>query len=555
MGAMTEIVGLEDAGEFFAPASTDMIDGLVGQYRAMRSRIEQVAALVTGETAGAISYFLDGNSSPDRSAPSVDRLFQVGGAVKALDSAYWSKALQLTDVLNYMPQARRDAWNRQLTAWRDSRYEEGKKPEDDLPPFEEETVRSTLLALLNMRSQFLAERVDGIFRGLSGEHVTNSPAAFGKRMIVGYVLNDYWSANHGKCGLINDLRCVIAKFMGRDEPGYSASEGLINTLKGRWGEWVSVDGGALRIRLYKKGTAHIEVHPDMAWRLNMVLSHIYPMAIPPEFRQKPKRKPKEVELIQRPLPFAVINVLASLKQATRAIKQEGNWRQPYRHENVQNALKYDHYGQVDKHVIAEARGVLESIGGVWASEGWWQFDYHPGDVIAEIVASGCVPDKKAHQFYPTPASLAQRAVDLAEIGLDHECLEPSAGTGSLADLMPTERTTCVEISGLHHKVLEAKGHRVIWNDFLPWASGRAAEGKTFDRVVMNPPFDRGQWQSHVEHAAGLLGQEGRLVAILPSGARNSFTLPGFSLQWHGSFDNQFPGASVSVVILVAERQP
>lgn len=146
MGAMTEIVGLEDAGEFFAPASTDMIDGLVGQYRAMRSRIEQVAALVTGETAGAISYFLDGNSSPDRSAPSVDRLFRVGGAVKALDSAYWSKALQLTDVLNYMPQARRDAWNRQLTAWRDSRYEEGKKPEDDLPPFEEETVRSTLPA-------------------------------------------------------------------------------------------------------------------------------------------------------------------------------------------------------------------------------------------------------------------------------------------------------------------------------------------------------------------------------------------------------------------------
>lgn len=53
---------------------------------------------------------------------------------------------------------------------------------------------------------------------------------------------------------------------------------------------------------------------------------------------------------------------------------------------------------------------------------------------------------------------------------------------------------------------------------------------------------------------GLLGQDGRLVAILPSGARNSFTLPGFSLQWHGPFDNQFPGASVSVVILVAERQ-
>lgn len=543
MGAMTDIVGLEDAGEFFAPASTDLIDGLVGQYRSMRVKIEQIAAMVNGETAGAMSYFLNGNGRDSRyGTPSVERLFEVSGAVGALNSAYWSKAMQLTDVLNYMPQARRDEWNKSIS-------------EQTCPEFEDETVRATLQGLLAQRHQFLAERVDGIFRGLSGEHVTNSPAAFGKRMIVGYVLNDSWSANYGKCGLINDLRCVIAKFMGRDEPGYSASEGLINALKGRWGEWIPVDGGAMKIRLYKKGTAHIEVHPDMAWRLNSTLAAIYPLAIPPEFRQKPKRKPKEVDLIQRPLPFAVINVLASMKPATRTIKQEGNWRQPYRHEKVSNALQYDHYGAVDKHVLAEVCSVLESIGGVKSTEGWWQFDYHPGDVIADIVASGCVPDQKAHQFYPTPASLAQRSVDLAEIGLNHECLEPSAGTGGLADLMPTERTTCVEISGLHHKVLEAKGHRVVWNDFLTWASGRAADGKTFDRIVMNPPFDRGQWQAHVEHAAGLLKQGGRLVAILPSGARNSLTLPGFLLQWHGPFDNQFPGASVSVVILVAERQP
>lgn len=543
MGTMIELIELEAEGEFFAPAATDMIDWLVGQYRATREKIEQIAATITGDTAWAISYFLDGNGKDGgrHGVPTVERLFQIDGAVAALNADYWSKAMQLTDVLNYMPQARRDEWNKSIT-------------EHTCPDFEDETVRATLQGLLAQRHQFLAERVDGIFRGLSGEHVTNSPAAFGKRMIVGYVLNDYWSANHSKCGLINDLRCVIAKFMGRDEPGYSASDGLIRSLKGRWGEWVQVDGGALKVRLYKKGTAHIEVHPDMAWRLNMVLSHLYPMAIPPEFRQKPKRKPKEVELIQRPLPFAVINVLASMKPATRTIKQEGNWRQPYRHEKVSNALQYDHYGKADKHVIAEVRSVLESIGGVWANEGWWQFDYHPSEVIDEIVASGCVPDQKAHQFYPTPTSLAQRAIDLAEIGPDHECLEPSAGTGSLADLLPTERTTCVEISGLHHKVLEAKGHRVVWNDFLPWASGRIAEGKSFDRIVMNPPFDRVQWKAHVEHAAGLLKKEGRLVAILPSGARNSFTFSGFSLQWHGPFDNEFAGTSVSVVILIAERK-
>lgn len=539
MGAMTDIIGLEDAGEFFAPASTDLIDGLVGQYRSMRVKIEQIAAMVTGETAGAMSYFLDGNGRDSRyGTPSVERLFEVSGAVAALNSAYWSKAMQLTDVLNYMPQARRDEWNKSIS-------------EQTCPEFEDETVRATLQGLLAQRHQFLAERVDGIFRGLSGEHVTNSPAAFGKRMIVGYVLNDYWSANHGKCGLINDLRCVIAKFMGRDEPGYSASEGLINALKGRWGEWVPVDGGAMKIRLYKKGTAHIEVHPDMAWRLNSTLAAIYPMAIPPEFRQKPKRKPKEVELIQRPLPFAVINILASMKQATRAIKQDGNWRQPYRHENVQNALKYDHYGQVDKHVLAEACNVLESIGGVKSTEGWWQFDYHPGDVIAGIVASGCVPDQKAHQFYPTPEKVAAIAAEIAVIEPHHLCLEPSAGTGGLADHMPKEQTRCIEVSKLRCDVLTAKGYDVTHADFIEWSSKTLDR---FDRIVMNPPFDQGRWQAHLEAAASLLKPHGRLVAILPAGANGKDVLPGFNCWFPQTFDNEFAGTSVSVVILVAEAK-
>lgn len=535
MGAI-EIFPVDEAfGDFFAPVSTDLISSLVAQYVGTRQRIDQIAETVTGEVAGAMHYFLEGNGRDNRyGTPAVAQLFAKDGAIAALNSAYWSKAMQLTDVLNYMPQARRDEWNKSIT-------------EKTCPEFEEETVRNTLTGLLNMRSQFLAERVDGIFRGLSGEHVTNSPAAFGKRMIVGYVLNEYWHSTSSKCGLINDLRCVIAKFMGRDEPNCRASEGLINTLKGRWGEWVTVDGGALKIRLYKKGTAHIEVHPDMAWRLNATLAAMYPLAIPPEFRTKPKRKAKEIQLIQRPLPFAVIDILAQMKQATRTIKQD-NFRHPFRYEKVANALKYDHY-EADKHAVSEAATVLESIGGVRTTEGWWQFDYTPGEVIAGIVASGCIPDDKAHQFYPTPEALATRAVELAQIGPDDVCLEPSAGTAGLADLMPKDRTRCIEVSELRCSILSAKGFTMVsCADFLTLPAQQR-----YDRVVMNPPFDRGQWQAHVEHAAASLKPYGRLVAILPSSAKSKDVLPGWKCEWHGPFNNQFPGASVSVVILVAER--
>jgi hypothetical protein len=348
--------------EFFAPASTDAIYRLVAEYQMNRKRIDELAGLVSGDLGGVVHYFIEGNAGEDRfqRALYVDRLFQTEKAIKALDAAYWSKALQMTDVMNVMPQARRDQWNKQLTAWKDSHYKPGVKPEDDLPPFDESIVRDSLLALLNMRTQFFAERVDGIFRGLSGEHVTNSPAAFGKRMIVGYVLTEYHSENYSKCGLINDLRCVIAKFMGRDEPGYGASASLIRQLKGHWGEWVVIDGGALKIRVYKKGTAHIEVHPDMAWRLNGVLAHLYPMAIPPEFRTKPKKKAKEFQMIQRPLPFSVIEILANTGQACRH-EASGNWRQPYSRIEIKNALEFG-FADKDKAAFPEAVAIIESIG-------------------------------------------------------------------------------------------------------------------------------------------------------------------------------------------------
>lgn len=52
----------------------------------------------------------------------------------------------------------------------------------------------------------------------------------------------------------------------------------------------------------------------------------------------------------------------------------------------------------------------------------------------------------------------------------------------------------------------------------------------------------------------MLADDGRLVAILPSGARNKDVLPGWNVEWSKVFDNEFAGTSVSVVILAATRK-
>ena len=558
MNAVVDMSDFDIASQFFAPTSTDMVQGLVAEYRRDRQRIAEVVKFAESDTLkGVWHYFAAGNADENRGRTSltnsVEQAFREAGAVGVLNATYWNRALELTDVYDAMPQARRSQWHEQM------RTPEGRKghgSEPDLPPlpdFEEETVRSTLLGLLNSRARFLAERVDGIFRALSGEHVTNSPAAFSKRMIIGHLVSSYGTTTD-RVGFINDLRCVIARFMGRDELNWDASTRVVERARReRRGEWVTLDGGALRLRAYKCGTAHLEVHPDMAWRLNCVLAQLYPMAIPAEFRQKPKKRPKDFVMMGRPLPFAVVAALEGLETAYSFVENTGQdaWRNKYRREEIRNGLQ-PRNGWGKSAVTEEAERVLAYVGGVKTKNDrggeYFAFDYNPREVIADIICSGCLPDQKAHQYYPTPEILAQVAVEMAQIGPDDICLEPSAGTGGLADLMPKDRTYCVEISKLHSKVLEGKGFNVITGDFLKWD----AKGP-FDRIVMNPPFASGRWQSHLEHAAGMLAPGGRLVAILPSGAKNKDVLPGWTVEWSKVFDNEFAGASVSVVIVAATR--
>lgn len=180
---MTELLQFEviddDQPTFFAPVASDLVDTLVGQYDAMRKRIEHVGDFMSEQiNSSVMSYFIEGNRDKDQGRLAINaiQMFNVEGAVRALNSGYWAKALALTDVFDAMPQKRRDEWNASIS-------------EHKTPDFLEDTVRSTLASLLSQRTQFLAERVDGIFRGLSGEHVTNAPEAFGKRMILSRALD------------------------------------------------------------------------------------------------------------------------------------------------------------------------------------------------------------------------------------------------------------------------------------------------------------------------------------------------------------------------------
>jgi len=517
------------------------LEALFAEYRAKCQAIKQIAAYVA-ENEGAMSYFLDGARVEKKMGGwSVLNVFDKEPALRSLDALYWSRAMQLTDVLEHMPAIRRNRWHEMIEKHFTPRRNEHdvqvcdahhKPIMDPIPPFERESVLATLQDQIAARQGYLAERVDGLFRALSGEHVTNAPQGFRKRMIISGVIGWYGTLNSDIMNYIHDLRCVIGKFMGRDVPHAWVTQDDLNQLKSssHYGHWRIFDGGAWKLRLYKKGTAHMEIAPEMAYRLNQILAWMHPMAIPAEFRTKPTKKKKEFQMVHDLVPFEVLAELATMRSAYGSKKDQTG-----------KTLASD-FSQ--KSLTKVTVSVLEYLGGVKETDGIWRFDYPVKYVIAEIIRTGMLPEQKSHQFYPTPVGLAEEAVAWAEIGPEHAVLEPEAGQGGIADHLPKERTTCVEISPLHCKVLESKGFNTIQGDFLEWMPAQR-----WDRIVMNPPYADGRAEAHLRKAASLLQPGGILVAVLPAGFSGKTVIEDVAHEYSSVRGGEFKGASISVVLL------
>lgn len=120
-------------------------------------------------------------------------------------------------------------------------------------------------------------------------------------------------------------------------------------------------------------------------------------------------------------------------------------------------------------------------------------------------------------YFPTPAAIIDQMLDLAELPAgEFTALEPSAGHGAIADAIkeraPQVAITACEINHSLRQILTAKGHCVAMSDFMT-----ADWGENFDRILMNPPFERGQDIEHTMHAYGFLSAGGIMVSILSIG--------------------------------------
>ena len=130
--------------------------------------------------------------------------------------------------------------------------------------------------------------------------------------------------------------------------------------------------------------------------------------------------------------------------------------------------------------------------------------------------------KKETQFFATPLETAQQAIATLGDLRGKRVLEPSAGTGALADLARAAGAEVLVVENWMPNVLalKEKGYSVHEHDFL--SLGQAELG-SFDFVIMNPPFSGQQDLAHVKHALSFLKADGQITAIVSSQFKNSST--------------------------------
>lgn len=193
---------------------------------------------------------------------------------------------------------------------------------------------------------------------------------------------------------------------------------------------------------------------------------------------------------------------------------------------------------LDRKIYLDVNKVLEGAGGKWnRSLRVHSFPSDPRKILGLAVEEGIGRNVKTErQAFYSPPVVARRVVELAEMGEDSfpnglDVLEPSAGQGALVRAVFEENPRCrldaYENDPATRDALEAL-EKEITNAGIGsfWFSTEAdflsepvsmAHGQ-YDRVLMNPPWAKGQDVAHVLHALRFLKPGGVLVAVMPASA-------------------------------------
>ena len=181
---------------------------------------------------------------------------------------------------------------------------------------------------------------------------------------------------------------------------------------------------------------------------------------------------------------------------------------------VEGNVIYLTCGQLDRRQYLDVNKILELMGGKWnRKQKGHIFNEDPTDKLEAVLLTGEITEPTKYGYFPTPKNIVLRMVELAEIESGMSILEPSAGQGAIADCLPKDcQIDCIELLPDNANILQKKGYLVQQCDFLS-----VEPQPLYDRIIMNPPFEKQQDIDHVQHALKCLKDGGVLVSVMSSG--------------------------------------
>ena len=181
-------------------------------------------------------------------------------------------------------------------------------------------------------------------------------------------------------------------------------------------------------------------------------------------------------------------------------------------------------GQLDRKLYQAVNKVLERIGGKWNRKAKSHvFDDDPTDRLNNVIECGELDPEVKTGYFPTPAKIVDKMIELANLERGQLILEPSAGQGHIADkicsslkLRANEIMICETLPENIH-ILDEKGYVCESMEFFEFKSECHLHDVAFNRIIMNPPFEKQLDILHVATAFSMLAPNGILVAIMSAG--------------------------------------
>jgi phospholipid N-methyltransferase len=169
------------------------------------------------------------------------------------------------------------------------------------------------------------------------------------------------------------------------------------------------------------------------------------------------------------------------------------------------------------HFYKHIKKLLEKAGGRYVQNRQY-FEFDDGidttTLIDRLLNGEQINRQKETQFFATPRSEALELCRQAGPLRGLRVLEPSAGSGAIADVImeqsPGELVT-IENDHVNAIKLRAKGYAPIEQDFLQI---KADDIGLFDAIIANPPFSNNRDIDHVMHMLTMLKPGGSLSVIM-----------------------------------------